>query len=254
MRTNTQRFRHGAVALALSMTLGSALAETELRIESPTRQAQLIELYTSEGCSSCPPADRWLSGLKDEPRLWQQIVPVAFHVDYWNYIGWPDRFSSSAYSDRQRRYAASGGVSTVYTPGFVVNGEEWRGWFRGRMLTNNAEVSAGKLSATGSADALQVRFEPANGNSVPLQLHVARLGFDLHTDVGAGENSGRKLSHDFVVLGHVEHALKREGATHTALVKLPPARESAPRQGVALWVTRKGELRPLQAAGGWLTP
>lgn len=240
--------------LALAAIVGGALADGTIRVESPDRQVQLIELYTSEGCSSCPPADRWLSGLKDDPRLWHEIVPVAFHVDYWNYLGWPDRFSSGAYSERQRRYAAAGGLRTVYTPGFVVNGREWRGWFRGRMLQHRGEPAAGILSGAGSETALQIRYQPAARLDGPLQVHVARLGFDLHTEVGGGENDGRGLQHDFVVLGYEEHPLQRQGTEHRALVQLPPAREPAARQGLALWVTRKGDLRPLQAAGGWLTP
>lgn len=240
--------------LALAAIVGGALADGTIRVESPDRQVQLIELYTSEGCSSCPPADRWLSGLKDDPRLWHEIVPVAFHVDYWNYLGWPDRFSSGAYSERQRRYAAAGGLRTVYTPGFVVNGREWRGWFRGRMLQHRGEPAAGTLSGAGSETALQIRYQPAARLDGPLQVHVARLGFDLHTEVGGGENDGRGLQHDFVVLGYEEHPLQRQGTEHRALVQLPPAREPAARQGLALWVTRKGDLRPLQAAGGWLTP
>ncbi len=239
--------------LLLGATVSSAWAGGAITIASPATQAQLVELYTSEGCSSCPPADRWLSGLKDDAGLWKQIVPVAFHVDYWNYLGWPDRFSSRAYSDRQRNLAAATGQRTVYTPGFVVNGKEWRGWFRSQMLNTDSKP-AGALTATGDTSELQVRFEPLSGTGEPLLIHVARLGFDLHTDVGGGENDGRKLQHDFVVLGYKEQALKFDEATYRATVELPPAREPAARQGVALWVTRKGDPQPLQAAGGWIGP
>ena len=100
------------------------------RIESPAHRVALVELFTSEGCSSCPPADRWLSELKHDERIWDRLVPVAFHVDYWDYIGWPDRFATKAFGERQRNYARGGNVASVYTPGFVVHGEEWRGWFR----------------------------------------------------------------------------------------------------------------------------
>lgn len=231
-------------------TMNSAVAEEPIRIVSPVKQAQLIELFTSEGCSSCPPADRWLSSLKDDSRLWREFVPVAFHVDYWNYLGWPDRFSSSAYSERQRQYAAAGGLRTIYTPGFVVNGTEWRGWFRGRMLDTNNEPT-GTLRAEGDSSTLKVYFDPVNAREGDFQVHVARLGFDLHTDVRAGENSGSRLEHDFVVLGYAEQALKRDGAIHTTKIHVPKALEPAVHQGVALWVTRKGDLKPLQAAGGW---
>ena len=97
-------------------------------ISSSNTQVSLLELYTSEGCSSCPLADRWVSSLKDDPKLWKEFIPLSFHVDYWDYIGWKDRFASPAYSRRQKQYAQQGAVSTVYTPGFLNNGQEWRPW------------------------------------------------------------------------------------------------------------------------------
>ncbi len=99
-------------------------ASAEIVIRSPETQVSLLELYTSEGCSSCPPADRWISKLKKDDRLWSSMIPVAFHVDYWDYIGWKDRFASPEYSLRQRNYARSKNLKTVYTPGFLLNGEE----------------------------------------------------------------------------------------------------------------------------------
>src|SRR5215470_18364762 len=99
--------------------------------ESGETQSTLIELFTSEGCSSCPPAEKWLSGLKSNQDLWKKIVPVAFHVDYWDRLGWRDRFAKPEFTSRQQHYAAAWGGDAVYTPGFVVNGKEWRAWFGG---------------------------------------------------------------------------------------------------------------------------
>ncbi len=84
----------------LPLTLSLA---TEARFESGPEQTALIELYTSEGCSSCPPAEAWMSHLKDDPGLWKQFVPIAFHVDYWDRLGWRDRFSSKRWTERQGR-------------------------------------------------------------------------------------------------------------------------------------------------------
>ena len=92
--------------------------------ESGEHKVSLLELYTSEGCSSCPPADRWLSDLKNHHQLWKNVVPVAFHVDYWDYIGWQDRFADGRYSQRQRDFAREQSLTTVYTPGFILNGKE----------------------------------------------------------------------------------------------------------------------------------
>lgn len=84
----------------------------------------IVELFTSQGCSSCPPADRFLTELAAREEF--EIIPLSFHVDYWNYIGWTDPFSSPAWSDRQRHYARSFGGNRVYTPQMVVNGR-WEG-------------------------------------------------------------------------------------------------------------------------------
>src|ERR1043166_2112982 len=106
---------------------GSATAATTT-FESGDTQTALVELFTSEGCSSCPPAEKWLSAFKSNPDLWKKTVPVAFHVDYWDHLGWTDRFAKPEFTVRQQRYAAGFGGDSVYTPGFVINGKEWRGW------------------------------------------------------------------------------------------------------------------------------
>src|SRR5574339_14875 len=89
-----------------------------IQFHSSTNRTALLELYTSEGCSSCPPAEAWLSRLKSDARLWKDFVPVAFHVDYWDYLGWRDPFGAAEYSERQRGYAAQWKSRSVYTPGF----------------------------------------------------------------------------------------------------------------------------------------
>ena len=92
---------HVLILLSSLFFSSYAVAAGTLSAKSPAEQVGLLELYTSEGCSSCPPADRWLSKLKGEPKLWRNIIPLAFHVDYWDYIGWEDRFASPAYTARQ---------------------------------------------------------------------------------------------------------------------------------------------------------
>src|SRR5690242_17613339 len=166
--------------------------------ESGETQTTLIELFTSEGCSSCPPADAWLSKLKNNPDLWKRVVPVAFHVDYWNRLGWPDRFSRSEFTDRQRRYATAWRIDSVYTPNFVVNGREWKGWFNDGMLSARSEkIGKLRITLTNNIDVAATFEGPRHG---PPKLEVALLGVNLQSDVKRGENSGRKLRHDFVVL------------------------------------------------------
>src|SRR5271163_2312476 len=99
-------------------------AAAEHFASGPGRVA-LIELYTSEGCSSCPPADAWLGGLKDKAGLWDEFVPVQFHVNYWDNLGWKDRLATRDFTAREYAYSSAWGSSSVYTPCFVRNGLEW---------------------------------------------------------------------------------------------------------------------------------
>src|SRR6059058_108688 len=142
--------------------------------ESGDTQNSLIELFTSEGCSSCPPAEKWLSALKSSSDLWKKAVPVAFHVDYWDHLGWRDRFAKPEFTSRQRRYAAAWGGDSVYTPGFVVNGREWRDWFGNRALWRERPATAGNLRVTLSDEThVTAVFTPEDSRTSPLQLHVA---------------------------------------------------------------------------------
>ncbi len=229
----------------------SAAAET-LHFESPGPRVSLLELYTSEGCSSCPAADRWMRTLQDDPRLWREVVPVAFHVDYWDYIGWNDRFASPVYSNRQRDYARGRHVSTVYTPGFVLAGEEWRSWFILPVLRLDNGVQAGKLELSVTESQAKVAFTPSVPVSGALEVHVAILGFDLKTEVRAGENGGRTLEHDFVVLGYRSLATTRQTSAYTASFSLPDVKAPSERKAIAAWVSPRHDPRPVQVVGGWL--
>ena len=111
---------------AVLFTLPAHAAEP-IVIESGATQTAVVELYTSEGCNSCPPADRWLSRLAQTPQAEDEVLALAFHVDYWDYLGWKDRFSSSEYTSRQRQLGANNLQRTIYTPEFFVNGMEARG-------------------------------------------------------------------------------------------------------------------------------
>ncbi len=227
---------------------GAATSVFALELESAPAKTHLLELYTSEGCSSCPPAEAWLSKLKSEPRLWQDYVPIAFHVDYWDRLGWRDPYASKEWTARQYAYSAHWNSSSVYTPGFVLDGREWRSSGVPGAASDTPGVL--KLSST-DGETARVSFQPANGKARPLDLHLARLGFDLTVNVKAGENSGRKLLHDFVVLG-----LRTEKMpAGKAEVRLPEAgaQPAANTRGaIVAWVTEPGQIEPIQAIGGWL--
>src|SRR6188472_2378721 len=123
---HTQMQRILFFAVSMSISFNAVARGGEATIESGKTRTHLIELFTSEGCSSCPPAEAWLSKLKDEPRLWRDFVPMAFHVDYWDRLGWRDPFATKEWTARQYDYSARWRSTTVYTPGFVLDGREWR--------------------------------------------------------------------------------------------------------------------------------
>ena len=238
------------LSFVLALPVPGAAQSTD--IEGPVSRVTLIELFTSEGCSSCPPAEKWLNRAEARSDLWTRVVPVAFHVDYWDYIGWPDRFASRAHSLRQRKYREVGRTRGVYTPGFVIGGREWRGWFRDPTLDLPSDVDVGSISVDVRDGRFKARFEPVVDVPESLDLHVARLGFDLVTPVRAGENHGRTLEHGFVVLGWSRHRMGSGGVGYEASGALPAASNPAPREAVAVWVSVPGDPFPIQAAGNWL--
>ncbi len=114
---HTIMLRSAFLSFAVLVSLNASPQAAELSFTSGPGNVHLLELFTSEGCSSCPPAEAWLSKLKDDPRLWRDFVPLAFHVDYWDGLGWRDPFASKVWTARQYQYSARWKSSTVYTPG-----------------------------------------------------------------------------------------------------------------------------------------
>jgi hypothetical protein len=178
----------------------------ECSAKSGATTVPLLELYTSEGCSSCPPAERWLSGLTPDP---SKVVSLAFHVDYWDYIGWKDPFAKAEFSDRQHKTAAFGGATYVYTPQFVMNGRDFRSADNSRLnqaISNNQKLASranlnlstvmqtnGEISLKASAQAVKL------ADIKNSEVFVAIYENKLVSQVKAGENNGRELKHDYVV-------------------------------------------------------
>ncbi len=191
-----------AILLLLPMSL---LAQDITTVKSPQHRVAMIELYTSEGCSSCPPADLYLSGLKDKGISEQQLIPVAFHVTYWDFIGWKDRFAKVQFDERQHERASKNEQDTVYTPQFFLSGNEYRR-FAGfsddvsELVNQKASVDL-ELTATKQVDTLQLNLKSDTSRS-----KLKKVGFyfvlienNLSSDVKDGENEGEKLQHDYVV-------------------------------------------------------
>ncbi len=192
--------------LALSfvnLAIQPAIA-AECSAKSGVQTVPLLELYTSEGCSSCPPADKWMSSIKTD-----KVTPLAFHVDYWDYIGWKDRFSKAEYSDRQRKTAAFGGAGFVYTPQFVMNGRDFKGWDNSRLsqsveasqkLASRANLSLNVVTeANGDITLKSTATTVKPSDAKTSDIFVAIYENKLVSQVKAGENSGNTLKHDYVV-------------------------------------------------------
>ncbi len=219
----------------------------EIKLSSGSQQTNLIELYTSEGCSSCPPAEKWLNSLKNDPRLWEQVIPIAYHVDYWDYIGWKDTFAVPENTHRQDRYRQEGGIATVYTPEIINNGKEWRRWFGLRNIPTSNEMP-GQLDASIDNGKINAKFISKNSNQKNWKLNVALLGFGFKTKIRAGENAGESLPHDFVVIGQGS----QDSSNGTWQMDLPTSPHQADRLGIAIWVSQINTQKPIQAVGGWL--
>jgi hypothetical protein len=203
-------FRTGLV-LVIGLITGSstAFAADACSAESGAERTTLVELFTSEGCNSCPPADRWLSSLKDRADL----IALAFHVDYWDRLGWTDRFASPRYTQRQRDKADKARSRLVYTPQVTVNGGDFRGWFAypgGAGLAKPQPAAlrlrlAATPAASGDALAIRLSSEPIAGRGLPTGERpvawIALVEDGLVSDVAAGENTGVRLHHDHVVRG-----------------------------------------------------
>ena len=233
-----------AWATLLALLACTANAET-LSMNSGERRVTLLELYTSQGCSSCPPAERWLNDYIDDDDLWNKVVPVAFHVDYWDYIGWKDIYATPANGERQRDYARAGKARTVYTPGFFANGREWRGWTFG-MGPRADNRRAGNLEASLDGKQLTARY-PDTGQA--LELNIVILGFGIDTRVERGENRNSTLRQEFVSLAHAAHP-SGNGQWQVSLPEY--TRNGAKRLGIGVWISEPGHPAPLQATGGWL--
>src|SRR6266511_6320247 len=234
-----------AVMMVIWLAAGYFFASEPKTFESGDTQSSLIELFTSEGCSSCPPAEKWLSALKSSSDLWKKAVPVAFHVDYWDHLGWRDRFAKPEFTSRQQRYAAAWGGDSAYTPGFVVNGKEWRGWFGGNGIpTTSIKVGVLRVSL-GDGGKLTATFVSETTQPRTLTLNIALLGNDLESDVKRGENSRRKLRHDFVVLQLAKIDMVNEANYWTGSAALPRRTWNDKPSALAAWITENGT--PIQA-------
>lgn len=210
MRTTQRKLLASSACTALLACLPAPAEEERPSPASDARDHVIVELFTSQGCSSCPPADRLLRRLASEAD--SGVVPLSFHVDYWNYIGWTDPFSSAAWSERQSLYARKVfGTGRIYTPQVVVDGEaECVGSDESRLREMirqaRSRPAAGELEVTLDPEAGTTRLGIGIGARIlesradgSWDVMVALFENDLVTSVARGENSGRQLENSRVV-------------------------------------------------------
>ena len=229
-------FSRPALPALLALPFAALAASPACEVRSGEHLTPVIELYTSEGCSSCPPADLWLSTLKGKP-----VVAQAFHVAYWDYIGWVDRFATPAHTSRQREIAAANGLRSIYTPQVVRNGRDWRDY--SRTIETNAPARASiSLRRTGAPDSFEARVTPASGvGSWSAYWSVTEHGHSSR--VKAGENAGETLRHDFVVRQYTP--VGRYQGSQTLTFNAIAGQAAHPRQ-INLVVSDPQSGKPLQ--------
>ena len=238
------------ILLLASLFSLSAHASDPIVVSSGDKQTAVVELYTSEGCSSCPSADKWLSRLVKIPKDEIDVLALAFHVDYWNYLGWKDRFSSADYTSRQRLLGANNRQNTIYTPEFFVNGMEARGTSnildKIRQVNQQQAPLALKLKVSRDKTGLLLELDAPADRDTLGQVHHRFLVYEnnLSTDVKRGENSGEVLKHEQVVRYMSEAKNLQPENRHRIAIDSDWQPQNI---GVAVLVTSPGNQHYLQA-------
>ncbi len=252
------KLKHILAAGALALSGAAHAAAPACSAASAPHTTALVELYTSEGCDSCPAADRWLSSLSAHGFKPDRVVPLALHVDYWDYIGWKDPFAKGEFAVRQHKLAKMRRPAIVYTPQVLLQGQDFRRWgssaFPEAVARINAKPARARITLSIDAvapGAIQARLGAQLSDPADLKnaaVYLAAYENKLASDVRAGENHGKRLEHDFVVrewigpIGFGE-ALKLEEKR-----ALPLLRGADPKHlGVAAFVQNRSNSEVLQA-------
>jgi hypothetical protein len=250
--------KHALAAIAITVAFGAHAAGPACSTYSGPHTTALVELYTSEGCDTCPPADHWLSSLFAQGFRPDQVVPLALHVDYWDYIGWKDPFAKGEFSARQRRLAQMKRPAIVYTPQVLLQGQDFRRWsggeFAEQVMHINSRPARARIALTIRAVAPEAIHAELSamlidpGEKKNAAVYLAAYENKLASDVAAGENRGKRLEHDFVVREWIGPIAFGEGPKideRRALPLLPGT--NAKNLGVAAFVQNRSTSEVLQA-------
>ncbi|MFO7758133.1 MAG: DUF1223 domain-containing protein [Roseovarius sp.] len=206
-------------------------------------QPVVVELFTAQGCPSCPPADAFLAELAAR----DDVIALSLHVDYWDYIGWEDTFARPENTARQRGYARAQGHKMVYTPQMIINGRDYVvGTHRTDVIDvidrHLAKAQDGiDLDVTRDGDTLRLTARAAKPRETALVVQLARITPEARVEIKRGENAGRMARYVNIVTGMERLA---EWDTHAPLVVAFPA----PRQGKGVILLQEGAFGPIVAA------
>ena len=235
-------------AFAASLSTAHAAQPALCEVQAGAHAPVIVELYTSEGCSSCPPADRWLSTLNEQ----RDVLPLAFHVNYWNHLGWQDRFATPATTQRQHQVRAVQNGRYVYTPQVVLNGQDHRSW---HGQSPASLVKAGRDLPLNPAPSLLIRRKGsqvtatvgASSGVSTLAGYWAVLQDGLVSQVTRGENAGETLKHDHVVSLYQPVAAWPGDQPRELQLSLPEGPQFEALR-VAFVVTQADLVQPVQGA------
>jgi hypothetical protein len=250
--------RHLLVFAALAFAGSARAADPACSAYTGPHTTALVELYTSEGCDTCPPADHWLSSLFSQGFRPDQVVPLSLHVDYWDYVGWKDPYAKGEFSVRQRKLAAMRRPVIVYTPQVLLQGQDFRRWsgdeFTEQVARINSRAARARIALsiravepkTIRADLSAMLFDPAEQKNAA--VYLAAYENRLASEVKAGENRGRRLEHDFVVREWIGPIAFGENLKVEESRALPLISGADPKNlGVAAFVQNRSTSEILQA-------
>jgi len=252
------KLNHILAASAVALSGAAHSATQACSAASAPHTTALVELYTSEGYDSCPAADRWLSSLLAKGFGSDRVVPLALHVDYWDYIGWKDPFAKGEFAVRQHKLARMRRPAIVYTPQVLLQGQDFRRWGSGAFGEEVARINSRPARARISLAiravepqaihaelAVQLLDPPERKNAA---VYLAAYENKLASEVKAGENRGKRLEHDFVVREWIGPIGFGEGLKLEEKRALPLLPKANPKHlGVAAFVQNRSNSEVLQA-------
>ncbi|MEO8631325.1 MAG: DUF1223 domain-containing protein [Betaproteobacteria bacterium] len=254
----TNTWTNATVAALLACSSFASAHAQQCQIQSTAQRVTVVELYTSEGCNSCPPADRWFSGLAQQGVSPDKAILLAYHVDYWNQLGWTDRFSRASFSARQRDVASRASRGVVYTPQIVLDGRDLRHGYnveqlRGKLADINHQKGQAKIQATVSRSGNDVgvsgevqMLDPKMSKGA--WVWIAAFENGLSSPVNAGENAGKRLYHDYVVRDLAgPFLIGADGRAQLNQHITLPADANAARTGIAIFIERSDTGEVLEA-------